>query len=66
MEKVPSNIDFTRKLPKASKEFDKMNERSLEALACPIWHAGMTKFWALHPKTIGPWKHACRHGMGGL
>jgi hypothetical protein len=52
MEKVPSDIDFAGKLPKASKEFDKRNERSLEALACPISLEGMIKFWALHPKTM--------------
>jgi hypothetical protein len=52
MEKVPSDIDFAGKLPKASKEFDKRNERSLEALAYPISHASMIKFWALHPKTM--------------
>jgi serine/threonine protein kinase len=52
MEKVPSDIEFAGKLPKASKEFDKRNERSLEALACPISHASVIKFWALHPKTM--------------
>jgi serine/threonine protein kinase len=52
MEKVPSDIDFAGKLPKASKEFDKRNERSLEALACPILPTGVIKFWALHPKTM--------------
>jgi hypothetical protein len=52
MEKVPSDIDFVGKLPKASKEFDKRNERSLEALACPISHADVIKFWALHSKTM--------------
>jgi hypothetical protein len=44
MEKVPSDIDFARKLPKASNEFEKRNERSLEALACPISHIGVIKF----------------------
>jgi hypothetical protein len=52
MENVPSDIDFAGKLPKASKEFDKRNERSLEALVCPISHTGVIKFWALHPKTM--------------
>jgi hypothetical protein len=52
MEKVPSDIDFAGKLPKATDGFEKRNERSLEALACPISHAGMIKFWALHPKTM--------------
>ena len=52
MEKVPSDIDFAGKLPKASKEFDKKNEWSLEALAYPNSHASMIKYWALHPKTM--------------
>ena len=52
MESVPSNIDFARKLPKAKVDFAQKNEWSLEALACPILHAGVIKFWALHPNTI--------------
>ena len=32
MENVPNNIDFAGKLPKANNEFEKRNERSLEAL----------------------------------
>jgi serine/threonine protein kinase len=52
MEKVPSGIDFAGKLLKTSKEFDKRKEQSLEALACPISHVGVIKFWALHPKTM--------------
>jgi hypothetical protein len=51
MENVPSDIDFARKLPKAKDEFEQRNERSLEALACPILHASVIKFWALHPNT---------------
>ena len=44
--------DFAGKLPNANKEFDKRNKWSLEALACPILHISVIKFWALHPKTI--------------
>jgi hypothetical protein len=52
MESVPSDIDFVGKLPKAKDDFAQRNERSLEALACPISHVGMIKFWVLHPNTI--------------
>ena len=52
MEKVLCDIDFAGKLPKASKEFNKRNEQSLEALAYPISHTSMIKFWAFHPKTM--------------
>jgi hypothetical protein len=38
MENILSDIDFAGKLPKAKDEFEKMNEWSLEALACPISH----------------------------
>jgi hypothetical protein len=36
MENNPSNIDFIGKLPKANDDFDQKNERSIEALACPV------------------------------
>jgi hypothetical protein len=52
MENVPSNIDFVGKQPKAKDEFEKKNEQSLEALACPISHVGVIKFWALNSNTI--------------
>jgi hypothetical protein len=52
MENVPNDIDFARKQPKAKDEFEKKNERSLEALACSISHPSMIKFWALNPNTM--------------
>jgi serine/threonine protein kinase len=52
MENLPSDIDFAGKLSKANDDFDQRNERSLEALACPILHVGVIKFWALHPNTM--------------
>jgi hypothetical protein len=52
MENIPSDIDFVGKLPKANKDFDQKNERSMEALACPVSHVGVIKFWALHPNTM--------------
>ena len=52
MENIPSDIDFARKLPKANEDFDQKKERSMEALACPISHASIIKFWALHPNTM--------------
>jgi hypothetical protein len=51
MENFPSDIDFVGKQPKAKAEFEKRNEWSLEALACPISHSCMIKFWALNPNT---------------
>jgi hypothetical protein len=52
MEKIPSDIDFVGKMPKAINDFAQRDEWSLEALACPISHAGVIKFWALHPNTM--------------
>jgi hypothetical protein len=52
MENIPSDIDFAGKLPKANEDFDQKQERSMEALACLVSHAGVIKFWALHPNTI--------------
>jgi hypothetical protein len=52
MENIPSDIDFVGKLPKATDDFAQMDERSLEALACLVSHAGVIKFWALHPNTM--------------
>jgi hypothetical protein len=52
MENIPSDIDFAGKLPKVNDDFDQRNERLLEALACPVLHAGVIKFWALHPNTM--------------
>jgi hypothetical protein len=56
MESIPSDTDFARKLPKAKGDFVQKNERSLEALACPILYAGLIKFWTLHPNTIEAYK----------
>jgi serine/threonine protein kinase len=44
MENVPSDIDFIGKQPRAKDEFEKRNERSLEALACSILHPCVIKF----------------------
>jgi hypothetical protein len=52
MENIHSNIDFARKLPKATNDFAQRDERSLEALACPVSHVGVIKFWALHSNTM--------------
>jgi serine/threonine protein kinase len=52
MENIPSDIDFAGKMPKANDDFTQRDERSLEALACPVSHAGVIKFWALHPNTM--------------
>jgi hypothetical protein len=60
MENIPSDIDFAGKLPKANEDFDQRKERSMEALACSVSHAGVIKFWALTPI---PWKHTRCGGM---
>jgi hypothetical protein len=52
MENIPSDIDFVGKLPKANNDFDQRKEWLMEALTCPISHASMIKFWALHPNTM--------------
>ena len=52
MENIPSDIDFAGKLPKATNDFAQRDERSLEALACLVLHAGVIKYWVLHPNTI--------------
>jgi hypothetical protein len=52
MENIPSDIDFAGKLPKANEDFDQRKERSMEALAYPVSHAVVIKFWALHPNTM--------------
>jgi hypothetical protein len=52
MENIPSDIDFSGKMPKATDDFAQRDERSLEALACPVSHAGVIKFWALNPNTM--------------
>jgi serine/threonine protein kinase len=52
MENIPRDIDFAGKLLKANEDFDQKKERSMEALACPISHACVIKFWALHPNTM--------------
>jgi hypothetical protein len=52
MENIHSDIDFVGKLSKTNEDFDQRKERSMEALACPVSHVGVIKFWALHPNTI--------------
>jgi hypothetical protein len=52
MENIPSDIGFVGKLLKANDDFDQRKERLMEALACPISHAGVIKFWVLHPNTM--------------
>lgn len=52
MENIPSYIAFAGKVPKAKSELEKRKERSMEALACPVSHPGIIKFWAVHPHTM--------------
>jgi hypothetical protein len=49
---IPTVIDFAGKKSKATSEVAKRKERAVEALACPIEHAGLIKFWAVDSKTM--------------
>lgn len=49
---IPEVIDFAGKMSKAASNMAKREERAIEALACPIEHPGLIKFWAVHPKTM--------------
>jgi serine/threonine protein kinase len=49
---IPTIVDFARKMSKAMKEVDKRLERAKEAMACPIEHPGLIKFWAISSVTI--------------
>jgi serine/threonine protein kinase len=46
------HIEFVGKLPTAKTEKEKREQRSLEAMICPVAHPGVIKFWALHPQTM--------------
>jgi serine/threonine protein kinase len=49
---IPTIIDFAGKMSKATSEEAKQKERAVEALACPIEHAGLIKFWAFNSGTM--------------
>jgi hypothetical protein len=49
---IPTIIDFAGKKSKATSEGAKRKERAVEALACPIEHVGLIKFWAMNSKTM--------------
>jgi hypothetical protein len=49
---IPIVIDFVGKLSKATSKGAKRKERAVEALACPIEHVGLIKFWAVNSKTM--------------
>ncbi len=52
MDGIPPTIDFAAKQSKAVDEREKRQERSMEALACPISHPGIIKFWAINSITM--------------
>jgi hypothetical protein len=52
MTNIRTIVDFARKKSKAASKKDKQREQLVEALACPISHLGMIKFWAIHSQTI--------------
>jgi serine/threonine protein kinase len=45
-------VDFAGKMSKAVNEVDKQVERAKEAMACPIEHHGLIKFWAISSVTM--------------
>jgi serine/threonine protein kinase len=45
-------IDFVRKMSKATSEQAKQKECVVEALACPIEHVGLIKFWAVNSRMM--------------
>jgi hypothetical protein len=49
---IPTVIDFARKKSKATSEGAKRKERAVEALACPIEHVWLIKFWVVNSKTM--------------
>jgi hypothetical protein len=49
---IPTIVDFAGKMSKAVKEVDKLLERAKEAMACPIEHHGLIKFWAISSVTM--------------
>ncbi len=48
MEKIPAYIAFAGKVSKAKTKREGRMERSVEALACPLNHPGIIKFFAIH------------------
>ena len=46
------HIEFAGKLLKAKSEREKREERSIEALVCPVQHPGVVKFWAIHTNSM--------------
>ena len=52
MKGISLHIEFAGKLPTARTEKEKREQRSLEAMVCPISHPGVIKFWALHPQSM--------------
>jgi hypothetical protein len=49
---IPTVIDFVGKMSKATSEGAKRKELAVEALACPIEHVGLIKFWAVNSKMM--------------
>ena len=51
-EHVPSFVDFAGKTSKAKSIIERREERSIEALVCPVSHPGVVKFWGIHEDTM--------------
>jgi hypothetical protein len=49
---IPIVINFVGKMSKATSEEAKQKERAVEALACPIEHAGLIKFWVVNSRRM--------------
>ena len=52
LDTIPANIPLAEKMPKTKDLRNQRVERSIEALACPLNHAGLIKFFALNSITM--------------
>lgn len=52
LDQIPDYIHFAGKVHKASTAKERRIQRSVEALACPINHPGIIKFWAIHAESM--------------
>jgi hypothetical protein len=52
MDKIPDYIHFAGKTSKAKTPLESRVQWSTEALACPLNHSGIIKFWTVHATTM--------------
>ena len=49
---IPIYIEFAGKMSTATTEREKREQRSIEALVCPVQHPGVIKFWAIRSNSM--------------